>query len=106
MESSLQHCPDSARSRDSSTSQRALPRILVDALGLIPSWAKAMSGSARMINARSETAHVLPAFREPMKFRRCLIPADGFYEWKRTATAKQPFCFAVGEDELFAFVGL
>jgi putative SOS response-associated peptidase YedK len=55
--------------------------------GLIPSWAKDMSGSARMINARSETAHVPPAFREPMKFRRCLIPADGFYEWSRHEAA-------------------
>jgi putative SOS response-associated peptidase YedK len=74
--------------------------------GLIPSWAKDTSGAARMINARSETAHVLPAFRAPMKFRRCLIPADGFYEWKRTATIKQPFCFEVGDGELFAFAGL
>jgi putative SOS response-associated peptidase YedK len=74
--------------------------------GLIPSWAKDASGAARMINARSETAHLLPAFREPMKFRRCLIPADGFYEWKRTATVKQPFCFEVNAGELFAFAGL
>lgn len=74
--------------------------------GLIPSWAKDMSGSAKMINARSETAHALPAFRESMKFRRCLIPADGFYEWSRPAKVKQPFCFEVGEGELFAFAGL
>ena len=51
--------------------------------GLIPSWAKDTSGAARMINARSETAHTLPAFREAMKLRRCLVPADGFYEWQR-----------------------
>lgn len=51
--------------------------------GLIPSWAKDASGAARMINARSETAHLLPAFRDAMKSRRCLIPADGFYEWAR-----------------------
>src|ERR1700758_862691 len=74
--------------------------------GLIPSWAKDMSGSAGMINARSETAATKPAFRDSMKFRRCLVPADGFYEWKRTGTAKQPFCFAVNEGELFAFAGL
>jgi putative SOS response-associated peptidase YedK len=65
-----------------------------------------MSGAARMINARSETAHTLPAFREAMRLRRCLIPADGFYEWQRHGSAKQPFCFAVRDGELFAFAGL
>ena len=50
-----------------------------------------------MINARSETAATKPAFRDPLKFRRCLIPADGFYEWKRTAKRKQPFCFEVND---------
>jgi len=74
--------------------------------GLIPSWAKDTSGAARMINARSETAHTLPAFREAMKLRRCLVPADGFYEWQRRGSAKQPFCFEVGDSGLFAFAGL
>lgn len=74
--------------------------------GLVPSWAKDSSGAARMINARSETAHTLPAFREAMKLRRCLVPADGFYEWKRTGAAKQPYCFEVNDGELFAFAGL
>jgi putative SOS response-associated peptidase YedK len=74
--------------------------------GLVPSWAKDASGAARMINARSETAHTLPAFREAMRLRRCLIPADGFYEWKRRGSAKQPFCFEVGDGGLFAFAGL
>jgi len=74
--------------------------------GLIPHWAKDASGAARMINARSETANTRPAFRDPMKLRRCLIPADGFYEWKRSGTAKQPFCFEVNDGELFAFAGL
>jgi len=74
--------------------------------GLIPSWAKDASGAARMINARSETAHTLPAFREAMKLRRCLVPADGFYEWQRRGSAKQPFCFEVGNGGLFAFAGL
>jgi putative SOS response-associated peptidase YedK len=69
--------------------------------GLIPSWAKDTSGAARMINARSKTAHTLPAFREAMKLRRCLVPADAFYEWKRTGTSKQPFCFEVGDGGLF-----
>lgn len=73
--------------------------------GLIPSWAKSLSGPP-MINARSETAATTPAFRDPMKLRRCLIPADGFYEWQKTAGAKQPFCFEVNDGELFAFAGL
>lgn len=74
--------------------------------GLIPHWAKDASAAASTINARSETAATRPAFRDPLKFRRCLIPADGFYEWKRTGTSKQPFCFEVDEGELFAFAGL
>ncbi|MBZ5690196.1 MAG: SOS response-associated peptidase [Acidobacteriia bacterium] len=56
--------------------------------GLIPSWAKSLSGAARMINARSETAHTLPAFREAMKLRRCLVPADP----RKTRAARQPNC--------------
>jgi putative SOS response-associated peptidase YedK len=74
--------------------------------GLIPHWSKDASSAASTINARSETAATKPAFRDPLKFRRCLIPADGFYEWKRTGTAKQPFCFEVNDGELFAFAGL
>ena len=74
--------------------------------GLIPSWAKDSSGAAGMINARSETASTKPAFRDALKFRRCLVPADGFYEWQRTAKPKQPYCFEVNEGELFAFAGI
>jgi putative SOS response-associated peptidase YedK len=74
--------------------------------GLIPSWVKDPSVAAQMINARSETAASKPAFRDALKSRRCLIPADGFYEWSRTGKAKQPFCFEVNEGELFAFAGI
>jgi putative SOS response-associated peptidase YedK len=74
--------------------------------GLIPHWAKDGSAAASTINARSETVADKPAFRDPLKFRRCLIPADGFYEWKRTGKAKQPYCFEVNEGELFGFAGL
>jgi putative SOS response-associated peptidase YedK len=56
--------------------------------GLIPSWAKDPSVAAKMINARSETAATKPAFRDALKSRRCLIPADGFYDWSRTGKAK------------------
>jgi putative SOS response-associated peptidase YedK len=48
----------------------------------------------------------MPSFRDPFKSRRCLIPADGFYEWQRSAAVKQPFCFEVNDGELFAFAGL
>ena len=74
--------------------------------GLIPSWAKDPAVGAGMINARSETAGTKPAFRDAMKSRRCLIPADGFYEWKRDGKTKQPYCFEVNDGELFAFAGL
>jgi putative SOS response-associated peptidase YedK len=74
--------------------------------GLIPSWTKAPSMGAGMINARSETAHLKPAFRDALQFRRCLIPADGFYEWKRVGASKQPYCFEVNDSGLFAFAGL
>lgn len=59
-----------------------------------------------MINARSETVATKPAFRDALRFRRCLIPANGFYEWKRLGKEKQPYCFEVNEGELFAFAGI
>jgi putative SOS response-associated peptidase YedK len=74
--------------------------------GLIPPWAKDSSVAAKMINARSETAATKPAFCDALKSRRCLIPADGFYEWMRTGKAKQPYCFEVNDGALFAFAGL
>jgi putative SOS response-associated peptidase YedK len=74
--------------------------------GLIPSWAKDSSAAARMINARSETAAAKPAFRDALKSRRCLVPADGFYEWQRTGETKQPYCFEVDDGQLFAFAGI
>ena len=74
--------------------------------GLIPHWAKDHSIAQNTLNAKSETAATKPAFRDPLKFRRCLIPADAFYEWKRNGTSKQPYCFEVNEGKLFAFAGL
>jgi len=74
--------------------------------GLIPSWAKDASGAPRLINARSETASSKPAFPDALKSRRCLIPADGFYEWSRAGKTKHPYCFEVNNGELFAFAGL
>lgn len=74
--------------------------------GLVPSWAKDASMGARLINARSETVTEKPAFRNAFKRRRCLIPADGFYEWQRTADKKQPYFFQLKEEQLFGFAGL
>jgi putative SOS response-associated peptidase YedK len=74
--------------------------------GLVPHWAKDASIAASTINARSETAATKPACRDPLKLRRCLIPADGFYEWAKTAKSKQPFCFEVNDEQLFAFAGI
>jgi len=74
--------------------------------GLIPSWEKDASGAARMINARSETVAMKPAFREAFQSRRCVVPADAFYEWQRIGKSKQPYCFEVNEGELFGFAGI
>lgn len=74
--------------------------------GLIPSWSRDASGAARAINARCETVATLPAFRDSFQSRRCLIPADGFYEWQKRGSAKQPYCFEVDDGELFAFAGI
>ena len=72
--------------------------------GLIPNWAK--DAAMVQINARSETLLEKPAFKESFERRRCLIPADGFYEWKRSGTSKQPFHFGMKDDSLFAFAGI
>jgi putative SOS response-associated peptidase YedK len=74
--------------------------------GLIPSWAKDPSIGYKTINARAETVATTASFREPFKSQRCLIPADGFYEWQRNGRAKQPYCFEVNDGKLFAFAGL
>jgi putative SOS response-associated peptidase YedK len=75
--------------------------------GLIPSWAKDTSIGFKTINAMSETAAEKLAFRDAMKLRRCLILADGFYEWEKLGTkVKQPYNFGMTDDSAFAFAGL
>ena len=91
--------------------------------GLVPSWATDPSVGNKMINARAETAATRPAFRDAMRRRRCLIPADGFYEWKKlggepspgpgcgpgkrkAAVRKQPYLLRMKGDKPFAFAGL
>ena len=74
--------------------------------GLVPSWADDPEIGARMINARSETAPEKPSFRSAFRRRRCLIAADGFYEWKRENGGKQPYYFRMQDGRPFAFAGL
>lgn len=75
--------------------------------GLIPSWAKEAAIGSRMINARAETVAAKPSFRAAFKRRRCLIPADGFYEWQKTGgRTKQPFYIGMKDEQPFAFAGL
>ncbi len=74
--------------------------------GLIPSWSKDPSIGNRMINARAETVAAKPSFRRAFRSRRCLIPADGYYEWQKTGSAKQPYFFHRQGDLPFAFAGL
>jgi len=75
--------------------------------GLIPYWAKDSKIGFSTINAKSETVTNSPTFREAMKRRRCLVPAEWFYEWQKTdAKTKQPYAIAMRDDSLFAFAGL
>lgn len=74
--------------------------------GLVPSWAKDPAIGDRMINARSETMAEKPSFRAAFRRRHCLIPADGFYEWRRMKGAKQPYRIHLEGNRPFAFAGL
>jgi len=74
--------------------------------GLIPSWADDIHIGNRLINARAETLADKPSFKHALKLRRCLVLADGFYEWKQTGKAKQPYFVEMADQRLFAFAGL
>lgn len=74
--------------------------------GLVPPWANDPKVGFKMINARAETVHEKPSFREAFKKRRCLIVADSFYEWKRTEDRKIPMRIKMKNDNLFAMAGL
>ena len=74
--------------------------------GLIPAWAKDPAMGAKLINARAETLAEKPSFRSAFKYRRCLIPVDGFYEWQRIEKKKQPYLFGLADRQPFAFAGL
>lgn len=87
------------------TLQRELTHVL---WGLIPSWAKDVAIGNRMINARSESAAVKPGFRGAMKYRRCIVPADGFYEWKEQGNARGKLAYYIHrkDDSMLALAGL
>jgi putative SOS response-associated peptidase YedK len=87
---------------------REKENLRLDAMkwGLVPAWAKDPGIGNRMINARSETLTEKPSFRGPFKNSRCLIPADGFFEWKREGRLKQPYYIRLKSKEVFTFAGL
>ena len=74
--------------------------------GFIPHWSKARQTDYKMINARIEGIWEKPSFRSAIKYRRCLIPASGFYEWQKTDSGKQPYYITVSGSSLFAIAGI
>ncbi len=86
-----------------STRRRELDRLR---WGFVPPWARDPAAGRMLINARAETVADTPAFRTPFRERRCLVPADGYYEWKREGAATQPYYIRPANQRPFAFAGL
>ena len=97
-----------APTQDAPVVRRGDGRRRMDLLrwGLVPPWAKDPSIGQRLINARAGTAAAKPSFRNALRRRRCLVPADGFYEWQRTAAGKQPWLIRMAGGRPFAMAGL
>ena len=74
--------------------------------GLVPFWSKEPGGKRPLINARAEGIEAKPSFRGPVRHRRCIVPASGFYEWRREGTGKQPYFVRPAEDEVFALAAI
>ena len=89
--------------RDSTDGERELVMLR---WGLVPFWAKEPSIGNRMINARAETVAEKPSYRNAYKHRRCLVLADGFYEWQRQGDAKTPYFISLASGEPFALAGI
>lgn len=85
---------------------RTVRSLRVMRWGLVPSWAKSASVGSKMINARSESASGKPAFRSSMASRRCIVPADGWFEWRRDGNQKQPFFMTRPDGASLAMAGL
>ncbi|MBC5772763.1 SOS response-associated peptidase [Pontibacter sp. KCTC 32443] len=81
-------------------------KIQLFSWGLVPHWSKDQHHGNKPINARAETLLEKPSFRELVSRRHCLVPADGFYEWRKTASGKVPYRFLLKSEELFSFAGL
>ena len=81
-------------------------QILPMKWGLIPHWAKDIKIGYKMINARFETLSEKPAFKNTLKQRRCIVPADGYYEWQETPSGKLPMYISVKDQKVFCFAGL
>ena len=84
-------------------SERAVAKLR---WGLVPSWAQDLKIGARIINARAETVHQKPAFRAAFKRRRCLVPADGWFEWRKEADGKQPWFIGAAGGAPLSFAAL
>lgn len=97
------HPRDQAGERDPSRTERS---VRVMRWGLVPKWAKDPAVGNRMINARSETVTTKAAFRGAIRYFRCLLPADGWYEWKRDASPKQPYFMTPGDGSSLAMAGI
>ena len=96
-----------APSQDIPIIQNTNPKILTQARwGLIPSWAKDESLSFKMINARAETVNEKPAYKKPFEQKRCLIPADSYYEWDKVKNTKTPYRIMLKNEEIFSFAGI
>ncbi|MCB5285949.1 MAG: SOS response-associated peptidase [Candidatus Cloacimonetes bacterium] len=74
--------------------------------GLVPFWSKEPGGKRPLINARAEGIEAKPSFRGPVRHRRCIVPASGFYEWGRQGTGKQPYFVRPAKEEVFALAGI
>src|SRR5260221_9433312 len=91
------------RQRKEPAGQRSLQMLR---WGLVPSWEDSFAGGAKMINARAETVREKPAFHRALARRRCLVAADGFYEWRPGDKAKQPYLITTRDGTPLAFAGL
>jgi putative SOS response-associated peptidase YedK len=98
--------PTVLRLSQQSQNEKSVRQFQLLRWGLIPSWAKDPKMGARLINARAETVTEKPSFRSAFRHRRCLVIADGFYEWQRQERKKQPFYFRLQDGQPFAFAGL
>jgi putative SOS response-associated peptidase YedK len=102
---------DAIRANYNVAPSQTMPVITQDGLrmmrwGLIPKWAKDEKIGYKLINARSETVFEKPMWKGIIKQRRCLIPANGFYEWQKSGKEKQPFYIHLKDDSIFSFAGL